>query len=156
MNGKKASVDGIDVQIIHCLTENGRLSASQIGKQINLSVSAVTERIRKLEQSGLIKGYTAIIDEQAAGFGTKAIISIRLENAKFNDSFSAKMNAHPNVADCFYVTGGYDYIARVATASVAELTRVLNDIKDIPGVSYTHTYVVLEDVKQGGAVCPQI
>ncbi len=119
-------------------------------------MSAVSERIRKLEQSGLIKGYTAIIDEQAAGYGTKAIISIRLENAKYNDSFSQMMNEHPNVAECYYITGGYDYIARVATGSVAELTRVLNDIKDMPGVSYTHTYVVLEDVKQGGAVCPQI
>ena len=156
MGGKKASVDGIDIQIIQCLTDNGRLSASQIGKQINLSVSAVSERIRKLEQSGLIKGYTAIIDEESAGYGTKAIISIRLENAKFNDTFSQKMRAHPNVVECFYITGGYDYIARVVTPSVTELTQVLNDIKDIPGVSYTHTYVVLEDVKQGGSVCPQI
>ena len=156
MSGRSSGLDNIDVQIITLLTENGRLPASVISKTINLSVSAVSERIRKLEQSGLIRGYKAVIDEKAAGYATKAVISIRLESAKFNDAFCAKMKAHPNVTNCYYVTGGYDYIARVVTSSVEDLTRVLNNIKDMPGVSYTHTYVVLEDVKQDGSVCPEI
>ena len=61
-------MDHIDAGIIRCLTKDARMNASQISQQVNLSVSAVIERMKKLEASGLIKGYTAVIDERMAGF----------------------------------------------------------------------------------------
>lgn len=149
-------MDKIDVGIIRCLTQDARMNASQIGAKVNLSVSAVIERMKKLENSGLIRRYTAVIDEHKAGFGTQALISVRLEHPKYNESFSKQMCAHPSVVECFYLTGDFDYMARVTVSSGEELTKVLNDIKQIPGVSLTRTYVVLETVKQDTPVIPKL
>lgn len=149
-------MDKIDQGIIRCLTEDARMNASQIGAKVNLSVSAVIERMKKLEASGLIRGYTAVIDERLAGYDINALISVRLEHPKFNHSFCDQMRSHSAVMECFYITGDFDYMARVCVGSTQELTRVLNDIKQLPGVSLTRTYVVLESVKQGTPVIPQL
>ena len=141
-------MDQIDAKILQCLTKDARMNASQISRQVNLSLSAVLERMKKMELSGVIKGYTAVIDERKAGINVQAMISIRLEHPKYNQEFNRLMCGHENVMECFYITGDFDYIARIGVASTEELTRVLQDIKQIPGVSLTRTYVVLENVKQ--------
>jgi len=149
-------LDKIDIGILRCLSEDARMNASQIGARVNLSVSAVIERMKKLEASKLIRGYTAIIDERLAGYDVNAMISVRLEHPKYNKSFTQQMCAHSAVMECYYITGDFDYMARVCVGSSEELTRVLNDIKQIPGVAMTRTSVVLESIKQGTAVFPRI
>lgn len=149
-------MDKIDVNILRCLTEDARMNASQIGTRVNLSVSAVIERMKKLEASGLIRRYTAVIDERLAGYDTQALISVRLEHPKYNQSFTQQMRALSAVMECFYITGDFDYMARVCVSSTEELTNVLNHIKEIPGVSLTRTYVVLESIKQSTTVYPRI
>lgn len=149
-------MDNIDIKIIQCLTKDARMNASQISSTVNLSVSAVIERMKKLENSGLIRGYTARIDERMAGYDVQAMISIRLEHPKFNQSFAKQMQEHSCVMECYYITGDFDYIARISAGSTEELTKVLNDIKQIPGVSLTRTYVVLDNIKQGTALIPRL
>lgn len=149
-------MDHIDTRILRCLTQDARINASQISAKVNLSVSAVIERMKKLESSGLIKGYTAVIDERLAGYDVQALISIRLEHPKYNQSFTQQMCSHSRVMECYYITGDFDYVARVSACSTEELTEVLNDIKKIPGVSLTRTYVVLENIKQNTSVVPRI
>jgi len=149
-------MDKTDIGIIRCLTEDARMNASQIGTRVNLSVSAVIERMKKLEASGLIRRYTAVIDERMAGYDTQALISVRLEHPKYNQSFTEQMCAHPAVMECFYITGDFDYMARVTVSSAEELTKVLNDIKLIEGVSLTRTFVVLDNIKQGTSVIPKL
>ena len=148
-------MDHIDAGIIRCLTQDARMNASQISQQVNLSVSAVIERMKKLEASGLIRGYTAVIDERLAGYDVQALISIRLEHPKYNQEFARQMQAHERVTECFYITGDFDYIARICAGSTEELTKVLHDIKQIPGVSLTRTYVVLDNIKQGVCTLPR-
>lgn len=149
-------MDLIDAGIIRCLTKDARMNASRISQQVNLSLSAVLERIKKLEASGLIKGYTAVIDERMAGFDVQALISIRLEHPKYNAEFTQQMLSHERVMECFYITGDFDYMARISAGSTEELTNVLNSIKQIPGVSLTRTYVVLDNIKQNMPVIPRI
>ena len=149
-------MDHIDTRILGCLTQDARINASQISAKVNLSVSAVIERMKKLESSGLIKGYTAVIDERLAGYDVQAMISIRLEHPKYNQTFTQQMCNHSRVMECYYITGDFDYVARVSACSTEELTEVLNDIKKIPGVSLTRTYVVLENIKQNTSVVPRI
>ena len=148
-------MDRIDANILKCLTRDARMNASQISQQVNLSVSAVIERMKKMEASGLIRGYTAVIDERQAGVNVQAMISIRLEHPKYNPEFNRQMCAHESVMECFYITGDFDYIARIGVSSTEELTMVLHDIKQIPGVSLTRTYVVLDNVKQNSSVIPR-
>ena len=131
------------------------MNASQIGIRVNLSVSAVIERMKKMEASGLIRGYTVLVDEKTAGFQVQALISIRLEHPKYNPEFNRQMCSHQCVMECFYITGDFDYIARVGVSSTEELTGVLHDIKQIPGVSLTRTYVVLDNIKESPTVLPR-
>ena len=149
-------MDHIDIKILRYLTKDARMNASQISQKVNLSISAVIERMKKMEASGLIKGYTAVIDEKLAGFNVQAMISIRLEHPKYNQEFNRQMCSHERVMECFYITGDFDYIARIGVSSTDELTKVLHDIKQIPGVSLTRTYVVLESIKQGTTLFPKI
>ena len=148
-------MDHIDAGIIRCLTKDARMNASQISQKVNLSVSAVIERMKKMEASGLIRGYTALIDERQAGFNVQAMISIRLEHPKYNQEFNRQMCSHESVMECFYITGDFDYIARIGVSSTDELTKVLHDIKQIPGVSLTRTYVVLDNIKLSTAPIPR-
>ena len=149
-------MDHIDSKILRCLTKDARMNASQISQRVNLSVSAVIERMKKMESSGLIRGYTAVIDERLAGFDVQALISIRLEHPKYNVEFARQMQAHECIVECFYITGDFDYMARISAGSTEELTKVLHDIKQIPGVSLTRTYVVLDNIKQSTSVIPRI
>lgn len=151
---KKRAPDKTDIEIIRILNENARATGSELSERVNLSVSAVIERIKKMEASGLIQGYSVIVSETAAGYDTKAIISIRLESAKYNESFCKRINKLSEVTACDYITGDFDYMLRVVCRSGDDLTRVLNLIKDIPGVSLTRTYVVLEQVKHTVSVVP--
>ena len=148
-------MDHIDSKILRCLTKDARMNASQISQKVNLSVSAVIERMKKMEASGLIRGYTAVVDEKLAGYNVQAMISIRLEHPKYNQEFNRKMCNHQCVMECFYITGDFDYVARIGVSSTDELTKVLHDIKQIPGVSLTRTYVVLDNIKQNAAVVPR-
>ena len=149
-------MDHIDSKILRCLTKDARMNASQISQRVNLSVSAVIERMKKMEASGLIRGYTAVIDERLAGFDVQALISIRLEHPKYNAEFARQMQSHECIVECFYITGDFDYMARISAGSTEELTKVLHDIKQIPGVSLTRTYVVLDNIKQNTSVIPRI
>jgi len=149
-------MDRIDINILQCLTKDARMNASQISQKVNLSVSAVIERMKKMEASGLIRGYTAVIDEKLAGFNVQAMISIRLEHPKYNQEFNRQMCSHDRVMECFYITGDFDYMARIGVSSTEELTKVLHDIKQMPGVSLTRTFVVLENVKQHTPTLPSI
>jgi Lrp/AsnC family leucine-responsive transcriptional regulator len=148
-------MDHIDSKILRCLTKDARMNASQTSQKVNLSVSAVIERMKKMEASGLIRGYTAIVDEKLAGYNVQAMISIRLEHPKYNQEFNRQMCNHQCVMECFYITGDFDYVARIGVSSTDELTKVLHDIKQIPGVSLTRTYVVLDNIKQNAAVVPR-
>ena len=149
-------MDHIDSKILRCLTKDARMNASQISQRVNLSVSAVIERMKKMEASGLIRGYTAVIDERLAGFDVQALISVRLEHPKYNAEFANLMLSHECIVECFYITGDFDYMARISAGSTEELTKVLHYIKQIPGVSLTRTYVVLDNIKQNTSVIPRI
>ena len=148
-------MDRIDVKILECLKENSRINASLIGDKINMSVSAVIERIRKLETAGIIKQYTTIFNTKKLGKNTTAFISVRLEHPKYNESFRECMKKQPEIIECYYLTGDFDYILKVITASTETLAHVLDEIKSIKGVSLTKTLVVLSTVKNDVTVSPE-
>ncbi len=98
-------MDDLDYQILSCLKENARENATNIGAKINLSTSAVIERIKKLESSGLIQQYTTIIDQTMLGRDLMAFMYVSLEHPKHYESFVAKINGNPSIAECYYITG---------------------------------------------------
>ncbi len=140
-------MDAIDYQILSCLKENSRENATDIGAKINLSTSAVIERIKKLDASGLIQQHTIVIDQKQLGRELMAFIYVRLEHPKYYENFVKVIHAHPAIAECYYIAGDFDFILKVVTKSGKSLEEILNNIKSINGVSLTRTSVVLSTNK---------
>lgn len=149
-------LDPVDIRLLKCLQENSRQSASAIGERIKLSVSAVIERIRKLETAGVIRQYTVILDGKQIGKEVTAFISVRMEHPKYNDSFIAGIRELPEVMECHYIAGDYDYLLKVAANSTDKLTELLGRIKAVRGVSLTKTMIVLATEKNSLIPLPDI
>lgn len=147
-------MDAIDYRILACLKENSRENATNIGAKINLSTSAVIERIKKLESSGLIESYTTIINQHKLGRELMAYITVRLEHPKHYENFVGIVNRHNSIAECYYIAGDFDFILKVITRSAKELEEILNTIKAIDGVSLTRTSVVLSENKREVTLLP--
>lgn len=140
-------MDKIDYKILGILKGNGRETASDISKEIHLSVSAVLDRIKKMEESGIIRGYTVMVDTKALGNDVTALMEVSLEHPQFHDSFTELIQDHPNIVDCYYLTGDYDFILKIVCASSDELERIHRTLKSTPGVSATRTHYVLKEIK---------
>lgn len=148
-------MDSLDYKILCCLKENARENATNIGAKINLSTSAVIERIKKLEASGLIKQYTTIINQNVSGRELTAFISVRLEHPKFNETFCDVINQQEEIVECHYIAGDFDFILKVVTSSAQTLEERLNFIKSLNGVSLTRTSVVLSTNKHDVCLLPK-
>ena len=140
-------MDKLDYRILNILKENGRETASDISKAIHLSVSAVLDRIKKMEEAGIIKGYTVRVDAKALGNDVTALMEISLEHPRYHDDFVEVIMEHPKILDCYYLTGDYDFVLKITCASSDELEQIHRTIKSTPGVSATRTHFVLKEIK---------
>lgn len=140
-------MDLTDVKIINALIDNSRINASEISDLVGLSVSAVIERIKKLETSGIVKKYTVILDNKTLGKDVTALIMVSLEHPKYNEGFIKAMIENESVSECHYLAGDFDYQLKIATSNTLRLERLLNEVKSIPGVSKTKTMVILSTLK---------
>lgn len=147
-------VDDIDIKILRILQENSRISNSKIGSKINLSVSAVGERIKKLEKLGAIHKYTAIINGSHFGKELVAIMFISLESPKYNEPFQKFVNQEHSILECHYITGSYDFLIKIVTETTPTLEGILNKIKNQKGIIKTYTNVVLATVKNNYSIYP--
>ena len=142
------TMDQTDLKIINALSENARVSASVLSEKVNLSVSAVIERIKKLENAGVIKKYTTILDEQKLGLDVTAFICVLMDHPRFNEGFMEFADKKAAIIECNYVTGDFDYLLKIRTDSTASLERILDEVKGQPGVGRTKTMLVLSASKQ--------
>lgn len=147
-------MDQIDVKILKCLQADARENASLISEKVGMSVSAVIERIRKMESSGLIERHTTIINNLKAGKDVSAVMQVELEHPKYNDDFRIQVQSNREVLECYYVTGEFDFMLKVVTGNTESLERLLNDIKSIPGVKRTLTSVIMSTAKFEPSVSP--
>ncbi len=147
-------MDSIDAKILKLLQKNARITASDIGAEINLSVPAVSERLKKLESSGIISQYTAIINPAHLKKDLTAIMFISLERPKFTDRFVEFVKDEEEILECHYLAGDFDYSLKIITENTGTLEALLNRIKSIQGVQKTRTIVVLSTVKNNYSVSP--
>ena len=147
-------MDSIDRQIISLLQKNARSSISEISTQVNLSIPATSDRIRKIEAAGIITQYTAIVDPGALGLKLTAMMFISLEKPRFSDNFVAFVNTKDEILECHYLAGDFDYLIKIVTESTETLEYLLRSIKSVPGVQKTQTIVTLCTVKNVHSVLP--
>ena len=148
-------MDNIDIKIIKLLQENARITASEVAGSINLSVPAVSERLKKLESSGVIKQYTAIVDPVHMNKTLMAIVFITLERPRFADTFAEFVKKQNDILECHYLAGDFDYALKVVTENTTTLQELLDRIKSLQSVQKTRTTVILSTAKNNYSVIPE-
>ena len=143
-------MDATDRQLIDLLQRNGRATQLELAKAVGLSQPSIAERIRKLEEKGVITGYAARVDASRLGLDITAFIGVGIEHPRFFQGFAKKVKALPQVLECHRVAGEDSYVLKVKTRNTASLDRLLVEVlRTIPGVTRTQTTIVLASIKEG-------
>jgi Lrp/AsnC family transcriptional regulator, leucine-responsive regulatory protein len=135
-------VEEIDRKILSLLARSGRMSFTELARQAGLSVSAVHQRVRRLEQDGVIKGYAAIFNPEDIGLPLTAFVSVKPFDAAAPDDLPQRLEHLTAIEACHSVAGDENYILKVRVAAPAALEDLLYQIRTLGGVS-TRTTVVL-------------
>jgi Lrp/AsnC family leucine-responsive transcriptional regulator len=141
-------LDAIDLQILQTLQAHGRTKRNELAEQVKLSIPAVSERLRKLEERGVIRGYHAVLDGRKIGYGLSAFIFIATDSPSHYAKIIERALAHPEILECHAVTGEGSHLLKVKTQSTATLEKLLAQIQSWPGVTNTRTHVVLSSPKE--------
>lgn len=144
-------IDDIDNQILNIIQQDARVSNAEIARQIGLAPSAVLERLRKLEERKIIRGYAAEIDAAQIGFGLTAFVVVRTSDCCVEtDQLLAGI---PEVLEVHDVAGDDSYLLKVRAKSTEHLTRLLRDrLRSVPSVTSTKTTIVLQTIKETTAL----
>jgi Lrp/AsnC family leucine-responsive transcriptional regulator len=142
-------MDHADRRIVDLLQRNARTTQSELARTVGLSQPAVAERIRKLEERGVITGYEARVDATKVGIDVAAFIGVGIEHPKFFEGFTKKVKDLDEVLECHRVAGEDSYLLKVKTRNTRSLDHLLVDVlRTIPGVTRTQTTIVLASIKE--------
>lgn len=148
-------LDRIDRQILEVLQREARITNAALAERVSLSESACLRRVRALEQSGLITGYAARIDQEKAGLPVNVFVSITLDRQDQIDlqAFEDAVRKIPGVMECYLMTGDFDYLVRVAVADTADFERVHSqELTRLPGVARVHSSFALRTVTRSSVL----
>ena len=147
----EAGFDASDLKIIRALSEDGRMTLAALSEIVGLSKTPCQSRIRRLERDGYILGYRAIVSPVKLGLEHVAFAEVKLSDTRasaLNDFNRAVMKV-PEIEQCHMIAGGFDYLLKVRTRSIAEYREVLGEkLSALPHVAQTSTYVAMETVKE--------
>lgn len=136
-------MDNVDVKIIELLQQDGRMPMKEVAAAVNMSAPAAAERVKKLEESGVIRGYTALVDGEKLGRPMHAFIAATMTNAEARKIFYAYVEECPAIVKAYYVTsGGPDAILEVYCKDMDELVAIQ---KDLFYKIHTLTYLVQKE-----------
>ena len=135
-------LDRRDVAILEALQEEARSTFTEIGKRVGLAPSSVHERVRKLEQAGVIKGYRAELDPESLGLFVTALVSVTPLDPRQPDDLPDRILEFREVEDCHSVAGEENYVLKVRTRTTGDLEEFLRRLREKAGVR-TRTTVVL-------------
>ena len=148
------NMDDIDRKILRRLQRNARVTISDLSSEIALSMPAISERIKKLEASGVIKQYTTILDPAMLNKHLMALMFLRFDNPKHGDQFASLVKAEPEIKECYYITGDFDYSLKILTENTRTLEKLLTRIKNASGVVKTQTIVILSTITDSPSILP--
>lgn len=141
--------DRTDREIVRLLRLDGRMTNARLAEEVGLSPSACLRRVKLMEEAGIIRGYTAIVDSSRAEAMIAVIINITLERQteEYLDRFEAAVRKHPEIRECFLMTGGADYLLRVEVATAGDFERIHKEILSaMPGVLRIHSSFSIRNV----------
>lgn len=139
----RAALDAVDLRILELLLEDGRRSASEVGRTVSLSPAAAKRRIDKLERLGVIVGYRAVVDHARLGDTIEAFAELRFEGSTQVDDIDNAFADIPELVEAFTLAGDTDALLRLRVGDLDHLKRVIDRIRRTQGVTGTKTLIVL-------------
>ena len=135
-------LDARDLAILTALQDDARATYADVGSKVGLSASAVHDRVRKLEQQGVIRGYRAVLDAEAIGLFVTALIAVTPLDPHQPDDLPARVRELPEVEDCYSVAGEANYVLKVRTRTTRDLEDLIRRLREKAGVT-TNTTIAL-------------
>jgi Lrp/AsnC family leucine-responsive transcriptional regulator len=148
-------LDQLDRKVLTVLQDDGRVSVVDLAERIGLSPTATTERVKRLTRDGYILGYGARLNADLLGRGLLVFIEVKLDRTTPDvfERFAQAVAYAPEVLECHMVAGGFDYLIKTRVADMAAYRRFLGEVLlSLPGVRETHTFAVMEEVKNTSAL----
>lgn len=148
-------IDATDKKILNILQQSGRITNAKLAQEVGLSPPAVLERVRRLESSGIIEKYVAILDREQAGFGLQTIIMVCLSHHQISslENVKARLTQMNEVLECHQLTGEVDFLLKVAVKDMNSYTDFVNNkLSGIPGIQNVKTSFILETLKNSTAL----
>ena len=147
--------DSIDRRILAELQSNGRLPIVELANRVHLTKTPTAERVKRLERTGVIRGYRADLEPELLGAGHVIIVHVSLTQTSDNalELFNRAVHRIPEIQSCYMLAGQFDYMLKVRTSDISHYRNVLGEqIGKLPGVQQTHSYVALEVVKENATI----
>lgn len=144
-------MDEVDAQLLRLLQQDGRITNAELARRVGLSPPSVLQRVRKLEESGLIKGYVAILDQEKIGFKLQviAMVSLALHQEQPIERFRQEVADIQEVLECLHVSGDFDFLLKVVVPDMASYEKLVREkLSSINGVGKIHSCFVLAVNKQ--------
>lgn len=149
---KPVDLDMFDRKIVAALVLDGRMSVTELAQQVGLSKTPCQNRLRRLVESGVIRGFTAIVDQAALDLDHVAFAEVKLSDTRERalEEFNAAVRRVPEVEECYMIASSFDYLLKVRTADIRRYREVLGErISSLPHVASTSTFVAMEAIKDG-------
>ncbi|MBD2104717.1 Lrp/AsnC family transcriptional regulator [Leptolyngbya sp. FACHB-261] len=146
-------LETIDLKAIRQLMTQGRTTWAELAGVLGLSAPAAADRVRRLEERGVIRGYAALIQPEAVGYDLTAFVAVTLERPEHRAAFLQLIQNLPEVQECHHIAGDDDYLLKVRCLNTRDLERLVSDqLKGLSGIVRTRTTIVLSTLKETPAL----
>lgn len=145
-------LDEIDIAILNHLQENGRAQRNKIAELVSLSVPSVSERMKKLEERGLIEGYHAVLNSKDFHFDITAFLFVQVDGSEHYPNFVEEVKKEPEILECHSITGEGSHLLKVRTKNTSSFEQLLSRIQAWDGVDKTRSNLVLSSFKETRAL----
>ncbi|MGE0154826.1 MAG: Lrp/AsnC family transcriptional regulator [Reyranellaceae bacterium] len=149
------ALDSFDIRLLDALQRDGRASLFALAEKIGLSASQLGRRLKRLEESGLMEGYAALLNAEEIGLGFEAycLVSLERHSSEGTERFHDAMRALPQIMDCVAVTGEADFILRIVATDLKAYSQfLLDEIMPLPGIRQVRSSIVLRPIKRSHAL----
>jgi len=144
--------DSIDLKILEILQQNGRTHRNDLADKVGLSLPSVSDRLRKMEEAGYIKGYTIILNHKKLGKDITAFIEVMIDSPKHYHGFLEHANSNDEILECHAITGEGSHLLKIRTENTTSLEKLLARIQAWAGVTGTRTHLVLSTSKETNSI----
>ena len=145
-------LDPIDLRLLEILQQKGRIKRNELAEEVGLSTPAVSERMRKMQEKCIIKGYACIADARALKLDMTAFIFVTSESSKYYQNVIDRAAVEPEIQECHAITGGGSHLLKVRTVNTSSLEKLLARIQSWEGIINTRTDIVLSSPKETTAL----